>query len=287
MLVLIGITFLIANTIFFYSAATDFTAAYKLPGKLENIQGRRVHYIEKGKGPCLLLVPDLGFSAESLEPIVDAFSSRYHVIALDMLGQGYTDKPSDIPYAQDDYNLFLEQFFSHKHIANATIFVQGNAGFLLGRYARAYPQRISKIIFWDHTPRNPWLLLDSDLISTSFLGEALVTFINRSMIESFIRKAGYEHPLTAAGKLVDILAKYWGLPGAKPAYLKSVRHLMIDVSPSAPSSGKAVYLYSERFNHRYHGMDHDLPNTHLIPHAGTLYYWENLSSFSVMISKYI
>ncbi len=55
--------------------------------------GVELHYLEAGSGPTLVLVHGWSQSAEQYVHQINAFSDRYHVIALDLRGHGESAKP--------------------------------------------------------------------------------------------------------------------------------------------------------------------------------------------------
>lgn len=56
--------------------------------------GVRLHYLEAGSGPTLLMVPGWSQTAEQFRYQIEGLSGRYRVIALDMRGHGESDKPA-------------------------------------------------------------------------------------------------------------------------------------------------------------------------------------------------
>ena len=53
----------------------------------------RIHYLEAGEGPVLMLMHSNGASAYEYEFVIDELAKRYRVIAWDMPGQGDSDTP--------------------------------------------------------------------------------------------------------------------------------------------------------------------------------------------------
>jgi pimeloyl-ACP methyl ester carboxylesterase len=68
------------------------------PGKLIEIDGARLHYIEAGDGPPVILIHGFGGHTISFRHTIPALSSSYRVIAVDLLGFGYSERPEDASY---------------------------------------------------------------------------------------------------------------------------------------------------------------------------------------------
>jgi pimeloyl-ACP methyl ester carboxylesterase len=64
-------------------------------GHFVQVDGIRLHYIERGSGPTLVLLHGNGVLAEDFENsgLLDMAAAHYHVIAFDRPGFGYSDRP--------------------------------------------------------------------------------------------------------------------------------------------------------------------------------------------------
>jgi non-heme chloroperoxidase len=69
--------------------ATDFLKS----GYVLTSDGIRLHYLEAGSGPPLVMIPGWSQSAEQFKYQIEGLSSGYRVLALDMRGHGESDKP--------------------------------------------------------------------------------------------------------------------------------------------------------------------------------------------------
>ncbi|HTZ95289.1 MAG TPA: alpha/beta hydrolase [Terriglobales bacterium] len=56
--------------------------------------GIRIHYLESGTGPAIVFIPGWTMPAWIWQKQIDAFSAKYHVVAVDPRSQGESDKPS-------------------------------------------------------------------------------------------------------------------------------------------------------------------------------------------------
>lgn len=65
-------------------------------GKFLTVNGRRVHYVEAGKGPDLILLHGAsGNTREMTFDLLDRVKGRYHTVVFDRPGLGYTDRISN------------------------------------------------------------------------------------------------------------------------------------------------------------------------------------------------
>jgi len=82
---------------FFYVRAKTRQAAAEHPprGRFVEVDGVRLHYIERGSGPTLVLLHGNGVLANDFENagLLDKAAEHYHVIAFDRPGFGYSERP--------------------------------------------------------------------------------------------------------------------------------------------------------------------------------------------------
>ena len=77
--------------------------------KVIDVLGQRIHYVEAGSGPAVVLLHGLGADATTWLPTLPALAPQVHVYALDQLGFGQSDKPM-IPYRLGTLVDFLTGF---------------------------------------------------------------------------------------------------------------------------------------------------------------------------------
>jgi 2-hydroxy-6-oxonona-2,4-dienedioate hydrolase len=81
-----------------------------LQTKFADVWGHKVRYLEDGKSDkTILLIHGLGGSAERWLRVIPILSPKYRVIAPDMIGFGYSDKPS-VDYTIEFFGKFLSAF---------------------------------------------------------------------------------------------------------------------------------------------------------------------------------
>ena len=80
-----------------YAAAKTRAAEHETPpiGQFLNVDGVRLHYVERGLGPALVLIHGNGMMIQDflVSGIVDDLAERYRVIIIDRPGYGYSDRP--------------------------------------------------------------------------------------------------------------------------------------------------------------------------------------------------
>ena len=110
-----------------------------------DVFGQTIKYIEQGKGKTLILLHGLGSNSERWIKNIDALSESYHVIALDQIGFGYSDKPT-VPYRGATLVEFLNEFMIQKDIQKASLIGNSMGGWVAALFAVTHPEKLNKLV---------------------------------------------------------------------------------------------------------------------------------------------
>src|SRR5437879_5560558 len=77
--------------------------------KFATVFGEKIHYTEAGAGPTVILLHGLGGDISNWAPTIGPLAVKFHVIAIDQIGFGLSDKPL-INYRVGTLVDFLDQF---------------------------------------------------------------------------------------------------------------------------------------------------------------------------------
>jgi pimeloyl-ACP methyl ester carboxylesterase len=116
-----------------------FTTAYY------DVEGVRTRTLEAGRGPAVLLLHGRGGHLENWSRNIVPLSRHFHVIALDMLGHGYTAKPS-IDYTIGNYAAHVLAFLRARGMDRVSMVGQSLGGWVAAWLAQEQPQRIEKLV---------------------------------------------------------------------------------------------------------------------------------------------
>jgi pimeloyl-ACP methyl ester carboxylesterase len=116
-----------------------------LPVRYERVFGARIAYYETGRGPTLILLPNLGWDSHSWAANVPALARRYHVVAVDPLGFGRSDKPL-IDYKMNTWTDVLDEFMRVRGIPRATFIGAVMGGALSVQMALDHPERVEALV---------------------------------------------------------------------------------------------------------------------------------------------
>jgi pimeloyl-ACP methyl ester carboxylesterase len=117
----------------------------QLPVRYERVFGARIAWYETGRGPTLILLPNLGWDSHSWAANLPALARRYHVVAVDPLGFGRSDKPL-IDYKMNTWTDVLDEFMRVRGIPRATFIGAVMGGALSVQMALDHPERVEAIV---------------------------------------------------------------------------------------------------------------------------------------------
>ena len=127
--------------------------------------GQKIHYVEAGTGPTVILLHGLGGSTQVWQLNVAALAEKYHVVAPDQIGFGKSDKPL-VNYRIRTYVDFLDQFCKQLKIERASLVGNSMGGWIATAFTAAFPDRVDKLVLVDAAGYAP----PKDLDTRTFYG---------------------------------------------------------------------------------------------------------------------
>ena len=112
------------------------------------IYGQKIHYLEAGSGPNLILLHGLGGSSQVWNFNIGPLAEKYHVFVPDQIGFGKSDKPL-VNYRVRTYVDFLDQFCKQLNIERPILVGNSMGGWISAIYTATYPDRVAKLVLVD------------------------------------------------------------------------------------------------------------------------------------------
>ena len=112
------------------------------------IYGVKIHYIEMGSGPTVVLLHGLGGNYTNWAFNTAALAQKYHVIVPDQIGFGKSDKPI-INYRITTYVDFLDAFLKELKIERASLVGNSLGGWIAAAYTLAHPEKVERLVLVD------------------------------------------------------------------------------------------------------------------------------------------
>ncbi len=166
-------------------------------GRYIEIQNQKIFVLEKNlevknRVPIFLLH---GFSSNvhTWEDLINKFPLQYPVVALDMPGFGFSDKPN-ISYTREAYIQWLREIQNFYDFKKIILVGNSMGGEFALRYALKYPEAVHKIILINsagllESSQPPYFIKKVFII---FLNSFEFLFVNRTSIRFFLSSAFYD-----------------------------------------------------------------------------------------------
>ena len=98
LLIIVAVVAIVAAGLVWFTARTAEKIEAALPprGQFMNIHGRRIHFIDRGSGPAIVMIHGLGGNLQHFDyALVERLAGEFRVIAVDRPGSGYSTRPRD------------------------------------------------------------------------------------------------------------------------------------------------------------------------------------------------
>ena len=110
--------------------------------------GTKIHYVEAGSGPVVILLHGLGGSTQNWALNIPVLAQKFRVIVPDQIGFGKSDKPF-INYRLGTYVDYLDQFCKQLKIDRASLVGNSMGGWVAAAYTIAFPGRVERLVLVD------------------------------------------------------------------------------------------------------------------------------------------
>ncbi len=173
-------------------------------GQYITIGEHRVRYFEEGQGETVVFIHGIGQAMYTFRKNVRVLSEHCHVVCIDLLGHGLSDKP-DIDYTISDFSKLIVDFMDAMNIEKASLLGFSTGAIIALDVAIKFPKLVSRLFLLSPggvTKTYPWQIKH---LSTPIISDILFTFFNKSMLKRVIEDAYYDTNLVTA----DIIRHYY------------------------------------------------------------------------------
>jgi triacylglycerol lipase len=116
--------------------------------KTATVYGMKIHYLEAGSGPVVVLLHGLGADSSNWASTIGPLSQKYRVIVPDQIGFGRSDKPF-INYTVGTLVDFLNGLFKELKIDRASLVGNSLGGWTSVAFALAHPEKVERLVLVD------------------------------------------------------------------------------------------------------------------------------------------
>jgi pimeloyl-ACP methyl ester carboxylesterase len=125
---------------------------YPFESRYFHVNGVKQHYLDEGNGDILLFVHGTPTWSFDFRRLIRYFRNTHRCIAIDHVGFGLSDKPSDYDYSTENHSRTLEKFITENDLEKITLIVHDFGGPIALHYAIRFPDNVKKLVIL-----NSWL----------------------------------------------------------------------------------------------------------------------------------
>lgn len=117
------------------------------PQKLAYVNDYAIRYLDNGPADArtLVLLHGIGASAERWSRVIPTLSKYFRVIAPDIVGFGYSDKPT-VEYTMDFFLDFFNEFLDSLDVSKISIIGSSFGGHLATEFAIRFNRKIDRLV---------------------------------------------------------------------------------------------------------------------------------------------
>jgi 2-hydroxymuconate-semialdehyde hydrolase len=197
-----------------------------MPGEPEGatfaeLDGVRVRYVEAGEGSPVVMVHGFASSLETWLPVMPDVQVRHRVLAMDLKGFGWTDRPEG-DYSPEAQARLVLALMDARGIERAAFVAHSYGASVVLAIALLAPERVTRIAIYDGWVYSSQLPTFFHMARADGLGEALFGIWYGERAEDRIALAFHDRSFVTQ-ELVDDVERALSRPGTHAAALAAVR----------------------------------------------------------------
>ena len=197
-------------------------------GRFLEVGGERIHLLERGSGPPLLLVHGFPSNATAWRAVMDRLEPQFAMVAPDMVGFGQSTRRPRRPLTGEDYSDRLAGFLDALELEHLDVAGLSWGGSVVQRLAARHPERVDRLVLVASVSAGRVLALSD----ANLLGLAVaIRFprVGRLAVRRFLTRAAADPHLP-----LDELVRGYVDPLQVPGTLAVLRRFVRDTAASAP-----------------------------------------------------
>jgi len=152
---------------------------YPFPSHFLELDGGRLHYLDEGTGPVIVMVHGNPTWSYYFRHLVSLLRKDHRVIAMDHMGCGLSDKPQEYGYCLAQHIKNLESLLNHLHIDRFSLLVHDWGGAIGFGCAVNRISGIEKIVVMNTAAfRSSRIPLRIQICRLPVVGEIIVRLLN-------------------------------------------------------------------------------------------------------------
>jgi len=210
------------------SMTYDDAAAKWAKGKFVTVDGRKIHYLERGEGMPVILIHGFLYSTFMWEKNIETLAKSFKVYAIDLWGWGYSERLKELNYSFDLYGKQVVGFMDALKIPKASLVGQSMGGGISVYVAANYPDRIDRLILVDPAVLPYPIPASGKFYQIPFVGEFLNAIPGNALTKKNIETLWFYDPKKVTDDYVEEVVKPLSIKGSLDGLMFILRNVLKD-----------------------------------------------------------
>jgi pimeloyl-ACP methyl ester carboxylesterase len=158
--------------------------------EFREIDGNQIHYVDIGKGTPVVLIPGSFSTYRIWNLILPRLSETHHLLALDYLGTGDSDKPrSGFRYTIGEQADWIAKFIRVLRLGKVHLVGASYGGAIVFNLAARYPEVVGKVVSIEGGILKPKIMPSTPmekLLRYPVLGDLMIAVIRSGLMNSIV-----------------------------------------------------------------------------------------------------
>lgn len=192
-----------------------------------NVEGARVRYVDVGEGPPVVMLHGFASAIENWASVMPRLVKEHRVIALDLKGFGWTDRPVG-DYSPSAQAKLVKAVLDERGVKGPVALVAHSYGSSVAlAFALAYPEQVERIALYDAWVYEDQLPSMFHMARANGVGEFLYGAFYSERFEERLA-LGFYNPDFITQDFVDEVERAMERPGTRAGALEAVRGMKFD-----------------------------------------------------------
>ncbi|MDP1824834.1 MAG: alpha/beta hydrolase [Archangium sp.] len=190
------------------------------------VEGTRVRYVDVGEGPPVVLLHGFASSIENWLTVMPKLVKDHRVIAIDLRGFGWTDRPV-ADYSPAAQAKLLKAVLDERKVNKVSIVAHSWGSSVALAFALEYPAQVDRLALYDAWVYDSQLPSMFHMARAKGLGEVLFGLFYSERYDERLT-LGFYDPEIVSQALVDDVERAFDRPGTRAAALETVRGMRFE-----------------------------------------------------------
>jgi pimeloyl-ACP methyl ester carboxylesterase len=209
-------------------------------GKLVSVDGKKVHYIEKGNGDPVIFIHGFLYHTIMWRENVDTLAENFKVYAIDLYGWGYSERLNETEYSFDRYARQVIGFMDALGIQKASLGGQSMGSAISVYVAAHYPDRVNKLILVSPSVLPPPETIEARIYKLPFIGEFLNAIPGDALITNNLKTVWFYDGSRVTDAYAREVLQPFGIKGSYAGSMYILRNVL-----KAPFVENEVHLLAK------------------------------------------